>query len=56
VHEFLERTTWHAGQHARQLQAVVESLGLAPNTLITAETLSGLPMPANIYDDQLVIN
>ncbi len=55
VHEFLERTTWHAGQHTRQLQAVVESLGLVPNTLITAETLSGLPMPANIYDDQMVI-
>lgn len=55
VHEFLERTTWHAGQHTRQLQAVVESLGLIPNTLITAETLDGLPMPANIYDDQMVI-
>lgn len=55
VHEFLERTTWHAGQHTRQLQAVVESLGLIPNTLITEETLADLPMPANIYDDQMVI-
>lgn len=55
VHEFLERTTWHAGQHARQLQAVVESLGLVPDTLITDETLAGLPMPANIYDDRMVI-
>lgn len=55
VHEFLERTTWHAGQHTRQLQAVVESLGLKPDTLITQETLDGLPMPANIYDDQMAI-
>jgi len=30
LHEFLERTAWHAGQHARQLQLVLTSLGIAP--------------------------
>ena len=53
LHEFLERTIWHAAQHTRQLQLVVEKLGLAPNPPLTAADLAGLPVPDNVWDDKL---
>jgi uncharacterized damage-inducible protein DinB/glutaredoxin len=53
LHEFLERTVWHGAQHTRQLQLVVEKLGLVPNPPLTAADLAGLPLPDNIWDDKL---
>lgn len=53
MHEFLERTVWHSGQHTRQLQLVVEKLGLAPDGPLSPADLEGLPMPTNVFDDQL---
>jgi glutaredoxin len=53
LHEFLERTVWHAGQHTRQLQLAVEKLGLRVDPPLTAEDLAGLPLPENVWDDQL---
>jgi glutaredoxin len=53
LHEFFERTTWHAGQHTRQLQLVVEKLGIDPNRPLIASDLAGLPMPENVWDDQM---
>jgi len=53
VHQFYERSTWHAAQHARQLQLVVETLGLAPDHPLTEEDLAGLPLPTNVWDDTL---
>lgn len=53
MHEFLERTVWHSGQHTRQLQLVVEKLGLMPDGPLSAGDIDGLPMPTNIFDDQL---
>jgi hypothetical protein len=53
LHEFFERSTWHAAQHARQLQLVVETLGLVPDRRLTASDLSGLPLPAHVWDDEL---
>ena len=53
LHEFLERSVWHAAQHTRQLQLVVEKLGLVPNPPLTAADLAGLPVPDNIWDDKL---
>jgi glutaredoxin len=53
MHEFLERTVWHSGQHTRQLQLVVEKLGFTPDGPLSARHLDGLPMPMNIFDDQL---
>jgi Glutaredoxin/DinB superfamily len=50
VHEFLERTVWHAGQHTRQLQLGVGRLGLSVDTTLTADALAGLPMPEGILD------
>jgi hypothetical protein len=50
-HEFLERTTWHAGQHARQLMWVLEDkFGIAPSDPIPPETWTGLPMPEQVWD------
>lgn len=51
IHEYFERTTWHAGQHVRQLTLVVEKLGLAPDRPLDAHIWTGLPMPEKIWDD-----
>ena len=53
LHEFLERTVWHTGQHTRQLQLAVERLGLHVDPPLNAEDLAGLPMPENVWYDQL---
>ncbi len=31
LHEYLERTTWHSGQHVRQLMMVLDMLGIEPD-------------------------
>lgn len=48
----LERTAWHAAQHCRQLQAVVERYGIEPNGPLGPAELDGLPLPQNIYDNE----
>ncbi|MFZ4806874.1 MAG: DinB family protein [Hyphomicrobiaceae bacterium] len=51
LHEFLERTTWHAGQHTRQLMWMMsESLALAPAQPLGIETFGDLPMPESVWD------
>ena len=50
-HEFLERTTWHAGQHSRQLMWILEDkLHIGPDRPIEAATWTGLPMPEKVWD------
>lgn len=50
-HEFLERTTWHSGQHSRQLMWVLEDkFGIAPDCPIDPATWKGLPMPEKVWD------
>ena len=56
LHEFLERSTWHACQHTRQLQLVVENLGLVPNGPLTPGNLAGLPLPSHVWDDELAFS
>ena len=52
LHQFLERTTWHAGQHTRQLMWVLEGLlGIAPDRPLPDETFKGLPMPTKVWDE-----
>ena len=53
LHEFFERTAWHAGQHVRQLQLVVEHLGVALDRPLTPADLAGLPLPEHAWDDVL---
>lgn len=51
LHQFLERTTWHAGQHTRQLQWVLETkLDLTPDGRIDDAMWADLPMPESIWD------
>jgi DinB family protein len=50
-HEFLERTTWHSGQHSRQLMWVLEDkFDIAPDRPIDPATWQGLPMPEKVWD------
>ena len=51
LHEFLERTTWHAGQHCRQIMWVLEGkLGIAPIKPLGSEVWTDLPMPDQVWD------
>lgn len=48
-HDLLERTTWHAAQHLRQLHVVATELGVGlPDPLPVAD-FEGLPMPASLW-------
>ena len=53
LHDFLERTTWHSMQHARQLQLVLETLGIGPKSAIGDADMAGLPLPNHIFDDEI---
>lgn len=50
LHELLERCTWHSAQHARQIIAVLERLGVEPKTPLTAADYAGLPMPKGLWE------
>ena len=45
-----ERSTWHSAQHARQLAAVLERFGIAPDGRLSAEDLAGLPLPEGLWE------
>lgn len=49
MHDVLERTTWHAAQHTRQLALMLESHGTVPDTPLSRETLAGLPVPDEVW-------
>jgi glutaredoxin len=50
LHEYLERTTWHSGQHVRQLVMVLEMLGVEPDKPPTGDMFAGLPLPEKVWD------
>jgi len=52
LHDYLERTVWHSGQHVRQLVMVLGMLGIEPDRPPTKETFAGLPMPDKVWDDE----
>ena len=52
VHEFLERTVWHSGQHVRQFMMILDMLGIQPNQPLGRDTFAGLPMPEKVWDDE----
>ena len=52
LHDFMERTAWHAGQHSRQLMLVLEKLGIAVDQPLTDDDFAGLPMPREIWDNE----
>jgi len=52
LHEVLERTAWHSGQHTRQLMLTLEKLGSEPERPLTDADFAGLPMPKNVWDNE----
>ncbi len=54
LHEFMERSAWHAAQHTRQMQLLLETLGQVPDGPLGKADLAGLPLPENVWDDKLV--
>ena len=56
LHEVLERTCWHSGQHTRQLMLVLTSLGVAPDGPLTDVDFAGLPMPKEVWDNELTFD
>jgi glutaredoxin/uncharacterized damage-inducible protein DinB len=50
LHELLERCTWHSAQHARQIIAVLERLGIKPDAPLTDADYAGLPMPKGLWE------
>ncbi|HEX2942247.1 MAG TPA: DinB family protein [Rhodopila sp.] len=50
LHELMERTTWHCGQHVRQWFMLLDMAGIAPATTLDAASFAGLPMPSSVWD------
>jgi hypothetical protein len=52
-HDFFERTTWHSGQHCRQMMMILETfIGVKPIDPLPDSTWTGLPMPEKVWDDE----
>jgi hypothetical protein len=49
AHELMERTTWHAAQHLRQLYWFIGKMGVTPEAPLTDADLEGLPFPAAVW-------
>ena len=57
LHEVLERTAWHSGQHTRQIILMLrEKLNIAPDGPLEDVDFAGLPMPKNIWDNEQSFN
>ena len=51
LHEVLERSTWHSGQHVRQIvMAMTEFMGIEPDNPLTDKDFTGLPLPEKVWD------
>ena len=50
LHHVMERCTWHSAQHARQIIAVLERLGIQPDGPLTQKDYAGLPMPTGLWE------
>ena len=49
AHDFLERTTWHAAQHLRQLYILAGRIGVTPAAPEPTELYKDLPLPTAIW-------
>jgi hypothetical protein len=50
LHEYLERTTWHVGQHTRQWVMLLGMNGITPDGPPGAPDFADLPMPSSVWD------
>ena len=48
-HDLLERTTWHAAQHLRQLYVLADRLGIKPSVPMPVAAFQGLPRPDALW-------
>jgi hypothetical protein len=46
----MERCTWHCAQHARQILAVLERFGIAPDGPLSQKDYAGLPLPVGLWE------
>jgi hypothetical protein len=49
IHSFLERSTWHSAQHARQLAHVMAGFGIVPVQPLVSDDYVDLPMPSGLW-------
>ena len=49
AHDFLERTTWHAAQHLRQLYILAGRIAVKPEAPEPTELYKDLPLPTAIW-------
>jgi hypothetical protein len=50
LHEYLERTTWHVGQHVRQWMMLLGMAGIKPDRPLGDAEFAKLPMPSSVWD------
>ena len=50
LHEYLERTTWHSGQHVRQWHMLLGMQGIAVDGPLQDADFDKLPMPSSVWD------
>ena len=50
LHELMERTTWHCGQHVRQYMMLLKKEGVSHHRPLIAADFAKLPMPQNVWD------
>ena len=49
THEFMERTTWHAAQHLRQIYWFLDQMGVRADAPLTDTDYDGLPIPRDVW-------
>ena len=50
LHELMERTTWHCGQHVRQFMMLLEKEGVTHPAPLKPPDFTKLPFPQNVWD------
>jgi hypothetical protein len=50
LHEVMERTTWHCGQHVRQWFMLLVMAGITPAVTLDDTAFAKLPMPSSVWD------
>ncbi len=50
LHEYLERSTWHVGQHVRQWNMLLGMAGITADRPLGTTDFANLPMPTQVWD------
>jgi len=49
AHDLMERTTWHAAQHVRQVYWFIDRMGIRVGEGLSERDLQGLPIPVAVW-------